>query len=421
MWKGVFMFLDPRLFHSSATSEWSSKRMEFHFHLTRIAAWNGIIPLTPVEIATEMGCTVDAVRRYIVQAKDDHILEVSPAGQLRLLKFIEIAKEGEKQDHYVRHFPFFYSKNFQSLSVAAKRFLLHCIANGAYWKATGYERKLKDLYHGFHRARGGKEVYKRGLFNVYQRKHMLEIIDEVSPYLDITIRNEGEQKEVMRVMARPQHFPNDKHVMVANCGKHLWVKKKLDKHGYILSSVQKKAISNLVAIMDDYVSLLSFEDAAVLFEETISQLADSISFLDAMSREEKEQDVYRIFYSLMKQNEESYVHQLSIQYDMLQDTTGAKEKTYAEGKFVIKQRLLVLQEKLSMFKKHWKKRFETVNDPFYKMVHESYHNLLKKSYLFMHMKDIFNEHLSRAREIEQCKKLLHKYEPFSYNWLEAEQ
>ncbi|MED0739051.1 hypothetical protein [Aneurinibacillus thermoaerophilus] len=411
------MFLHPSLFHASSTTEWSGQRIEFHFHLTRIAAWNGIIPLTPTEIAAEIGCTSEAVRRYIVQAIDDQIIEETAAGKLRLLTFIEKADENEKQTHYVRHFPFFYSQDFRNLSVAAKRFLLHCLANGAYWKATGYERKLKDMYHSYHRIGGGKRIYKRGLFNIYQRKQMLDIIDEVRPFLDITIRNEGTQKEVIRVIARSNYFPNDKETVVKNVGKHIWVKKKLDKHGYILSSVHEKSVNNLVAIMNDYVNRLSFEDASELFEESLSQLSHSLSFLDALSREDMEQDVYRIFYSVMKQNEEKYVEQLSIQYEMLSDKSGAKKKAFFAGRNSIQEKLAALDEKLNTFKAYWKKRFETPKDPFWKLRYD-YGQLVKKRSIFILMEDLYNEYLNQARKIWEELRAL-KDKPFvPYNWLE---
>jgi hypothetical protein len=154
------------------TKNYSVLRMQFHFVLARFACWDGFIPLTEKEIAEQITCDVQSIKKFIKQGIRDQIISLK-GDRLYLLKHIpsEEYKEG-----YVKHFQFLESKDFTSLNIHTQRFILYTLWRGVH---TGMPliTNVTSLYHS--------NEHREGKLNLYNRNQLNQVIEEAKVFLKI--------------------------------------------------------------------------------------------------------------------------------------------------------------------------------------------------------------------------------------------
>lgn len=195
------------------TKHYSSLRMQFHFVLSRHAAWDGEIPLTIKEMSREVNCDVQSIHKFIKKGCKEGILSVKN-NQVYLHKLVS-----DYEDGYVKHFPFLESEEFRNLSLHAQRFILYLLWYGVH---TGrpFKRDLTSLYHS--------TSDREGVLNLYFRAPIFDVIKEVEPFLHISII---EERDTTRVRVTGLKEPYASQQALSNIGEHKLLDNELKKYG----------------------------------------------------------------------------------------------------------------------------------------------------------------------------------------------
>jgi hypothetical protein len=175
------------------TKYYSALRMQFHFLISRYVCWDGLIPLTRLEMARYLSCNIQSVHKFIKKGVLEGMFSLN-GNRLYLLTRVDNYSGG-----YVKHFPFLESDRFKSLSIHAQRFILYTLWTGVH---TGrpLKRDITSLYHSTPEF--------CGVLNLYSRTPVYSVLEETTAFLKLEIIDQ-KGKEFVRVAGLHKEFSQE--------------------------------------------------------------------------------------------------------------------------------------------------------------------------------------------------------------------
>ncbi|MEW9673586.1 hypothetical protein [Ammoniphilus sp. 3BR4] len=227
-----------KLCDPTKTKHYSPLRMQFHFVLSRFVCWDGLIPLTPKEIAVEMDCDLQSVYKFMKQGVRDEIIRVEGD---RIYLNLYVPSDQYKMG-YVKHYPFIESNEFKKTSVQTQRFVLYTLWYGVY-NGRILSRPISTLYHS--------PREQKGVLNLYSKAPVLEVLEEAQSFLQIeSFKLKGE--EWFRVTGIRPELEREP---LKNKGEEKWLEDRLiESYCHDILSYDTKI--NLMKIKDEYTTKL---------------------------------------------------------------------------------------------------------------------------------------------------------------------
>ncbi|MCL9662065.1 hypothetical protein L2089_15330 [Paenibacillus hunanensis] len=356
------------LFDAAYTTHYTSLRIQLNLVLGKFAAYGGEVPLTKKELAEEMGCTQDRVRRLLAEAHSEGFISFKN-NKLFLNKFIDFNDAEEmKKKGYVKHFAFLQSVEFQSESRPVQRFVLEMLRHRFYMKSVPhYVTRVSRLYHS--------SPYKPGVFNIYSLKQMLDIIKAAQKYLHIELVERELRDWSIRVTAIKEEWLELGEI--DSVGACTWITKKLSLYGYCTEFIDASCIQQLAKVMEFYYHQVGYEQSSKLFDISLSQLQrNSQTFYNLIYTTHPDKkvldEISAYFKAVMEQAEMNQVEQLVFSFEQFDQACEKLEMEMdhkedhnlpipshmPELLSLTKQRRLHLKQAIRNFELYWIQEFK---------------------------------------------------------------
>jgi hypothetical protein len=186
---------------ASYTYSMTNKELDLMLLLFKVHCWDGSIPLTKKQLAKQTGCSRNTLKDCILRLVSRGVITINK-GFIFLTKFQSYSKNREVIP-YIPKLAFLYKNSFKKLTINAKRFILEVLSNGFY-KMVDEKKQLysinitrnwhiTDLYHQTicGKSRKKSDISKKGMFNLFDRKDIENILEISKKYLNVTLNKNG--------------------------------------------------------------------------------------------------------------------------------------------------------------------------------------------------------------------------------------
>lgn len=330
------------------TKYWTPLKMQLNFLLSSVHTWNGVIPLTIHEIAEELKCRPETVKRLLIEAETEGIVHWE-ADRLFFDKYIRYSEKTQ----YVKHFAFLQSEEFRNEDVQVIRFVLEMLNRGIYNDHSIFNMKFSNLFHKRNRL---KEIVQDGLFNVYHGSKMKEILIKAEKYL---IFSKDTSDNIIRVIGIQPKYAN--LGIIENQGEKLLVLMKLKDLG--LEDVNTEKIEELIKVKSRYLKL-DPEMAQEIGSEALRRSLESDRFKSLLLMSDNHREIGAYFSHVCQEVENEYAQGLFKKQESLKraknftktisgSLSGIKQNLKQLYNEILKPSIERVKEQINAFDRYW--------------------------------------------------------------------